>query len=67
MRQRIEHVDYHSVVTGQPNLDSRARWKGGQLALSHVSSDATRAAYARDELLEQRAALMRDWRKFLAS
>jgi integrase len=38
-----------------------------ELALAHVSSDATRAAYARDELLEQRAALMRDWARFLAT
>ena len=38
-----------------------------ELALAHVSSDATRAAYARDALLEQRAALMRDWGKFLVN
>ena len=35
-----------------------------ELALAHVSSDATRAAYARDELLPQRARLMRDWSKW---
>ncbi len=35
-----------------------------ELALAHISSDATRAAYARDELLPQRAQLMRDWAKF---
>ena len=38
-----------------------------ELALAHVSSDATRAAYARDELLEQRAGLMSDWAAFLAA
>jgi integrase len=32
-----------------------------ELALAHVSSDETRAAYARDELLPQRAELMRAW------
>lgn len=32
-----------------------------ELALAHVSSDQTRAAYARDMLLEQRRALMHDW------
>jgi len=37
-----------------------------ELALAHVNSDATRAAYARDELLEQRAKLMRDWAKYLS-
>jgi len=35
-----------------------------ELALAHVSSDATRAAYARDELLPKRANVMRDWAKF---
>lgn len=37
-----------------------------ELALAHVNSDATRAAYARDELLEQRAKLMRDWASYLS-
>ena len=36
-----------------------------ELALAHVNSDATRAAYARDELLPQRTRLMRDWGRFL--
>ena len=35
-----------------------------ELALAHVSGDATRAAYARDELLQKRARLMRAWAKF---
>ncbi len=35
-----------------------------ELALAHVNDDATRAAYARDELLPKRALLMRDWAKF---
>lgn len=37
-----------------------------ELALAHVSSDATRAAYARDELMPQRKQLMRDWARFLS-
>jgi len=36
-----------------------------ELALAHVNNDATRAAYARDELLPQRARLMDDWARFL--
>lgn len=36
-----------------------------ELALAHVNSDATRAAYARDELLPQRKWLMTDWAKYL--
>ena len=35
-----------------------------ELALAHVNSDATRVAYARDELLPKRIRLMRDWAKF---
>lgn len=35
-----------------------------ELQLAHVNSDATRAAYARDELLPQRVKLMRDWARF---
>ena len=36
-----------------------------ELALAHVNSDATRAAYARDELLPQRKRLMADWAAFI--
>ncbi|MGP9639035.1 tyrosine-type recombinase/integrase [Halomonas sp. AOP42-A1-14] len=35
-----------------------------ELALAHVNSDATRAAYARDELLPQRTKLMTAWAGF---
>lgn len=35
-----------------------------ELALAHVSSDQTRAAYARDELLPKREQLMREWAKY---
>jgi len=38
-----------------------------ELALAHVSSDATRAAYARDELLPKRQRLMADWARFCES
>ena len=36
-----------------------------ELALAHVSSDSTRAAYARDELLPKRQKLMEAWAKYL--
>lgn len=38
-----------------------------ELALAHVNDDATRAAYARDELLPKRTLLMRDWAKYCAT
>lgn len=38
-----------------------------ELALAHVSTDATRAAYARDELLAKRTKLMNAWARFLAT
>ena len=37
-----------------------------ELALAHVSSDATRAAYARDGLLMQRRKLLEEWGRFCA-
>lgn len=36
-----------------------------ELQLAHVNNDATRAAYARDGLLPQRARLMADWAQFV--
>nr|WP_297349910.1 site-specific integrase [uncultured Glaciecola sp.] len=35
-----------------------------ELALSHVSSDSTRSAYARNELLDERRPLMEEWANF---
>jgi integrase len=35
-----------------------------ELALAHVNNDKTRAAYARNELLDERTILMDDWGKF---
>jgi integrase len=35
-----------------------------ELALAHINNDATRAAYARDELLPRRTLMMRDWAKY---
>lgn len=36
-----------------------------ELALAHVNDDATRAAYARDELLPKRQRLMADWADYI--
>ncbi|GAB3678976.1 site-specific integrase [Salinisphaera aquimarina] len=44
---------------------TRAADEVSELALAHVNSDATRAAYARDELLPQRRRMMNQWAKFL--
>lgn len=35
-----------------------------ELALAHVNSDATRAAYARSELIDKRRQMMRDWERY---
>ena len=35
-----------------------------ELALAHVNDDRTRAAYARDGLIDKRRLLMRDWADF---
>lgn len=37
-----------------------------ELALAHVNSDATRAAYARSELIDKRRLLMADWEHYCA-
>jgi integrase len=38
-----------------------------ELALAHINSDETRAAYARDELLEERRELMQAWANYCAN
>ena len=47
------------------SLGTRYTDEASELALAHVSSDATRAAYARDELLPERTRLMQEWAGFL--
>jgi integrase len=54
---RSSFKDWARSSTGYPDEVS-------ELALAHVNSDATRAAYARDELLPQRARLMAEWARF---
>jgi integrase len=41
--------------------------EASELALAHVNNDATRAAYARDELLDIRRAMMEQWNAFCLS
>ena len=38
-----------------------------ELQLAHVNSDATRAAYARDNLLDERARMMNEWADYCHS
>ena len=49
------------------SLGTRYTDEASELALAHVSSDATRAAYARDELIPERTRLMQEWAEFLES
>lgn len=46
-----EYTAYHDEVS--------------ELALAHVNSDETRAAYARSQLIEKRRLLMEDWHTFI--
>lgn len=39
--------------------------EASELALAHVNSDATRAAYARSELIDIRRGMMADWANFI--
>lgn len=45
-----KHTNYHDEVS--------------ELALAHVNDDATRSAYARDELIDKRRLLMADWAQY---
>lgn len=49
------------------SLGTRFTDEASELSLAHVSSDATRAAYAREELLPERTRLMQEWADFLES
>nr|WP_203564282.1 site-specific integrase [Deefgea sp. CFH1-16] len=58
---RSTFKDWARTCTGNKYADEVT-----ELALSHVDSDATRAAYARNELLEYRRELMDEWTEFCA-
>ena len=60
MRIAVPHGFRSSFKDWARNLTSYAD-ELSELALAHVNSDATRAAYARDELLGPRKELMQDW------
>lgn len=47
------------------NCATRYADEVSELALSHVSNDSTRSAYARDELMGQRTKLMTEWADYL--
>lgn len=55
---RSTFKDWARVNTAYPDEVS-------ELALAHVNDDATRAAYARDELLPKRAKMMQAWAEYL--
>jgi integrase len=44
--------------------DGRYPDEWSELALAHVNTDQTRAAYARNELVSERATMMQDWADF---
>lgn len=54
---RSTFKDWASEYTAYPDEVS-------ELALSHVNSDSTRAAYARSQLIDKRRKLMDDWAAF---
>lgn len=65
----------NAIVTAHGFRSTFAEWARRQrdfadevseLALAHVNSDATRTAYKRDELIEQRTVMMARWAEFLS-
>jgi len=67
-RMKVEAVPHGFRSSFKDWARSRTRYADevSELALAHVNSDATRAAYARDELLPQRTKLMAEWARYLA-
>ena len=65
-RMKVDAVPHGFRSTFKDWCRSSTRYADevSELALAHVSSDATRAAYARDELLPKRKRLMGDWARF---
>jgi integrase len=63
MRIAVPHGFRSSFKDWARNLTSYPD-EVSELALAHVNSDATRAAYARDALLGPRKSLMKDWADF---
>lgn len=55
---------FRSTFTDWARTSTSYSIEAQELALAHVNTDATRAAYARDELLGIRQRLMRDWAIF---
>lgn len=66
-RMGVDAVPHGFRSTFKDWARNRSRYPDevSELALAHVNSDATRSAYARDELLPQRTKLMADWAKYL--
>lgn len=55
---------FRSAFKDWSRQSKKYRDEVSELQLAHVNTDATRAAYARDMLLPQRAAMMGDWARF---
>lgn len=64
-RRAVPH-GFRSSFKDWARATSRYPDEVSELALAHVNSGKTRAAYARDELYEPRAAQMNDWACFCA-
>jgi integrase len=63
--QTITPHGFRSTFKDWARATKRYPDEASELALAHVNSDETRSAYARDELLDMRAQMMRDWARFI--
>lgn len=63
-KRRITPHGFRSCFKDWARTKTNYSDEASELALAHVSSDKTRAAYARDELLDERKKLMKDWGHF---
>lgn len=58
---------FRSTFKDWSRRDGKYQDEWSELALAHVNSDQTRAAYARDELINERAGMMEEWADFCCS
>ncbi|MBQ0719128.1 MAG: integrase arm-type DNA-binding domain-containing protein [Gammaproteobacteria bacterium] len=63
-RVATPHGTARSTFKDWSRKDARFPDEWSELALAHVNSDETRAAYARDQLVSERAGMMQSWADF---
>lgn len=64
MKYDVTQHGFRSAFKDWARTHTRYADEASELALAHINDDKTRAAYARDELIETRQKLMSDWGEY---